>query len=65
MAREPVHRGRDIGVVQALYARYFFTGLVLLSSLATALVYGVGGLVAPFVGIKLIDLLVQFIPGIS
>lgn len=34
---------RDIGVVQALYARYFFTGLTLLASLATALVYGVGG----------------------
>ncbi|WP_420115231.1 potassium-transporting ATPase subunit KdpB [Micromonospora sp.] len=29
------------------------------------LVYGVGGLVAPFVGIKLIDLLVQYVPGIS
>jgi K+-transporting ATPase ATPase B chain len=29
------------------------------------LVYGVGGVVAPFVGIKLIDLLVQFIPGMS
>jgi K+-transporting ATPase ATPase B chain len=28
-------------------------------------VYGLGGLVAPFVGIKLIDLLVQFIPGIG
>ena len=27
------------------------------------LVYGLGGMVAPFVGIKLIDLLVQFIPG--
>ena len=27
-------------------------------------IYGVGGLIAPFVGIKLIDLLVQFIPGI-
>jgi ATP-binding cassette subfamily B protein len=39
-------RVRDIGVKQALYARYFFTGLVLLSSLATALVYGVGGLLA-------------------
>ncbi|MGH8775546.1 MAG: ABC transporter ATP-binding protein [Jiangellaceae bacterium] len=37
---------RDIGVKQALYARYFFTGLVLLSSLATALVYGVGGWLA-------------------
>ncbi|MFI7588669.1 potassium-transporting ATPase subunit KdpB [Spongisporangium articulatum] len=29
------------------------------------LIYGVGGVVAPFVGIKLIDLLVQFIPGVS
>jgi len=29
------------------------------------LLYGVGGIIAPFVGIKLIDLLIQFIPGIS
>jgi K+-transporting ATPase ATPase B chain len=29
------------------------------------LVYGVGGLVAPFVGIKVVDLLIQFIPGIG
>jgi K+-transporting ATPase ATPase B chain len=29
------------------------------------LVYGLGGLVLPFVGIKLIDLVVQFIPGLS
>lgn len=29
------------------------------------LVYGVGGLVAPFVGIKLIDLLVSLLPGIA
>ncbi|WP_067692776.1 potassium-transporting ATPase subunit KdpB [Nocardia jejuensis] len=28
-------------------------------------VYGVGGIVAPFVGIKLIDLIVQFLPGMS
>jgi K+-transporting ATPase ATPase B chain len=27
-------------------------------------VYGVGGLILPFVGIKLIDLVVQFIPGL-
>jgi potassium-transporting ATPase ATP-binding subunit len=27
-------------------------------------IYGVGGLIAPFIGIKLIDLLIQFIPGI-
>jgi K+-transporting ATPase ATPase B chain len=26
-------------------------------------IYGVGGLIAPFIGIKLIDLVVQFIPG--
>jgi K+-transporting ATPase ATPase B chain len=29
------------------------------------LVYGVGGVVLPFVGIKLIDLLVRLIPGIA
>src|SRR6185369_14209192 len=29
------------------------------------LVYGLGGIVAPFVGIKIIDLIIQFIPGIS
>jgi len=28
-------------------------------------VYGLGGLVAPFVGIKIIDLIVQFVPGIG
>ncbi|MCO8277480.1 potassium-transporting ATPase subunit KdpB [Actinoplanes sp. TRM 88003] len=28
------------------------------------LIYGLGGVIAPFLGIKLIDLLVQFIPGI-
>jgi K+-transporting ATPase ATPase B chain len=28
-------------------------------------IYGVGGIVAPFVGIKLIDLVVQFLPGLS
>lgn len=39
-------RVRDIGVVQAMYARYFFTGLALLASLATALVYGIGGWLA-------------------
>ena len=27
-------------------------------------IYGLGGVIAPFIGIKLIDLLVQFIPGI-
>jgi K+-transporting ATPase ATPase B chain len=28
-------------------------------------IYGIGGLVAPFIGIKIIDLLVQFLPGIG
>ncbi|NED56183.1 potassium-transporting ATPase subunit B, partial [Micromonospora aurantiaca] len=28
-------------------------------------VYGLGGLVAPFAGIKIIDLLVQFLPGVA
>ncbi|GAA2769983.1 potassium-transporting ATPase subunit KdpB [Nonomuraea dietziae] len=28
-------------------------------------VYGLGGIVAPFIGIKVIDLLVQFLPGMS
>ncbi|AUG80591.1 potassium transporter KtrB [Kitasatospora sp. MMS16-BH015] len=37
------------------------------SSLLTRniLVYGLGGLIVPFVGIKAIDLIVQFIPGLS
>jgi K+-transporting ATPase ATPase B chain len=29
------------------------------------LIYGVGGIIAPFVGIKIIDLIIQFIPGIK
>jgi K+-transporting ATPase ATPase B chain len=28
-------------------------------------VYGLGGIIAPFVGIKLIDLIIQFLPGMS
>jgi len=28
-------------------------------------IYGVGGLIIPFVGIKAIDLIIQFIPGFS
>ena len=27
------------------------------------LIYGIGGLIIPFIGIKLIDLIIQFIPG--
>jgi K+-transporting ATPase ATPase B chain len=29
------------------------------------LIYGLGGIVAPFIGIKIIDLLLSMIPGIS
>ena len=36
-------RVRDIGVMQAMYARIFMTSLLLTASLATALVYGLGG----------------------
>ncbi|MGH3990639.1 MAG: ABC transporter ATP-binding protein, partial [Pseudonocardiaceae bacterium] len=39
-------RVRDIGIKQAMYGRVFFTGLALVASLATALVYGIGGLLA-------------------
>ena len=35
---------RDIGIKQAMYGRIFFTSLTLVASLATALVYGVGGI---------------------
>ncbi|WP_025738273.1 potassium-transporting ATPase subunit KdpB [Mycobacterium genavense] len=28
-------------------------------------IYGIGGIIAPFVGIKLIDLFIQFVPGMS
>jgi len=37
---------RDIGVKQAMYGRVFFTALTLVASLATALIYGIGGLLA-------------------
>ena len=39
-------RVRDIGVQTAMYGRVFFLALVLTSSLATALVYGWGGVLA-------------------
>jgi ATP-binding cassette subfamily B protein len=39
-------RVRDIGVQTAMYGRVFFVSLLLTSSLATALVYGWGGLLA-------------------
>ena len=40
---ERAGRVRDIGVVQAMYGQVFFISLSLLASLATAVVYGVGG----------------------
>jgi ATP-binding cassette subfamily B protein len=39
-------RVRDIAVIQAIYARVFFVALTLTAALATALVYGWGGLLA-------------------
>jgi ATP-binding cassette, subfamily B, bacterial len=39
-------RVRDIGVTTAMYGRVFFGALLLTASLATALVYGVGGVAA-------------------
>ena len=39
-------RVRDIGITQAMYGRVFFTSLTLVASLATALVYGFGGVLA-------------------
>jgi ATP-binding cassette subfamily B protein len=39
-------RVRDIGVTSAMYSRIFFAALMLTAALATALVYGWGGLLA-------------------
>jgi ATP-binding cassette, subfamily B, bacterial len=39
-------RVRDIGVTQSMYARFFFISLMLTASLATALVYGWGGVLS-------------------
>jgi len=39
-------RVRDIDIVQAIYARFFFVALLLTAALATALVYGWGGVMA-------------------
>ena len=39
-------RVRDIDVVQAIYGRFFFIALLLTAALATALVYGWGGVLA-------------------
>jgi ATP-binding cassette subfamily B protein len=39
-------RVRDIGILSAMYGRIFFTALTLVASLATAMVYGIGGVFA-------------------
>jgi len=39
-------RVRDIGITQAMYARFFFIALMLTGSLATAMIYGWGGVLA-------------------
>jgi len=44
--RDQAGRVRDIGVTQSLYARFFFISLMLTASLATALVYGWGGVLS-------------------
>ncbi len=44
--RDKAGRVRDIGVSQAMYGRFFFVALTLTASLATALVYGWGGILA-------------------
>ncbi|MFZ5850023.1 MAG: ABC transporter ATP-binding protein [Actinomycetota bacterium] len=43
---ERAGRVRDVGVLSAMYGRVFFTALGLVAALATALTYGVGGLLA-------------------
>ena len=40
---ERAGRVRDIGIVTAMYSRTFFVALTLVASLATAVVYGLGG----------------------
>ena len=44
--REKAGRVRDIGITTAMLGRVFFVSLTLVASLATALVYGVGGTLA-------------------
>ncbi|MGD0997797.1 MAG: ABC transporter ATP-binding protein [Thermoleophilia bacterium] len=44
--REKAARVRDIDIVQAIYARFFFIALMLTAAVATALVYGWGGVLA-------------------
>jgi ATP-binding cassette, subfamily B, bacterial len=46
-------RVRDIGVISGMYGRVFFTALTLVASLATAMVYGVGGSLVVDGGLRL------------
>ncbi|WP_425453429.1 ABC transporter ATP-binding protein [Thermomonospora umbrina] len=50
---ERAARVRDIGVVAAMYGRVFFTALTLVAALATAMVYGVGGVLVVDGGFEL------------
>ncbi len=45
-SRSQAGRVRDIGITQAMYSRVFIVALLLTASLATALVYGWGGVLA-------------------
>jgi ATP-binding cassette subfamily B protein len=44
--RDKAGRVRDIGVTSAMYGRIFFVSLTTVAALATAMVYGVGGVLA-------------------
>jgi ATP-binding cassette subfamily B protein len=44
--QDKARRVRDIGVSQAIYTRIFFISLTLTASLATAIIYGWGGILA-------------------
>ena len=44
--QEKAGRVRDIGITQSLYARFFFIALFLTAALATAFIYGWGGVLA-------------------
>jgi ATP-binding cassette subfamily B protein len=44
--REKAGRVRDIGVISAMYSRVFFVALSLVAALATAITYGMGGVLA-------------------
>lgn len=44
--QEKARRVRDIGISQAMYTRIFFISLILTASIATAIVYGWGGVLA-------------------